>query len=74
MSAESMRLKYNRLAEKYGWKTIPKGRSPGPDKLARQLKDLEDCVEAGILVQVIPDEPKDNWDGVVRKAPVPKGG
>lgn len=71
--AERMRLRYNKLAERYGWKTIPKGKAPPLERLAQQLKDLEDCVKANILVRVTPESPQEKWDGVIRKAPPPKG-
>lgn len=73
MANDKLRLEYNRLAERHGWKTIPKGRAPAPEKLAQQLKDLKDCIEAGIIQPVATDE-KPEWDGVLRRAPMPMGG
>jgi len=68
--AEDLRLEYNQLAERHGWKTIPKGKAPPLPRLAQQLKDLKDCIEAGIVLPLPqPDDPKSNWDGVARRAP-----
>ena len=69
---DSIRRQYNELAEKYGWKTIPKGKAPPHRRMAQQLKDLKDCIEAGIVTRMTTVQPQENWDGVVRKAPMSK--
>lgn len=52
-SIEDLRKHFNRLAEKYGWKTIPKGSwRKNKARLAQQVKDLQDCIKAKIIQPV----------------------
>lgn len=61
MEIDELRRHFNRLAEKYGWKTIPKGKwRSGKPKLIQQIKDLEDLIKAKMIKPMVKGEANDD--------------
>lgn len=72
-SDDDLRRYYNELAGRHGCRIMGRKDFRSRDRFLEFIWDLEELIKAGHYKRVMSVQPCETWDGVARKAPMPKG-